>query len=68
MEGADPGLLAVAREKMRTRYLAYRTEQAHLQWIRRYLRFHDQRHPRRACCPRFFADRWLSARSRPAVD
>jgi integrase len=46
MEGPGPSLLAVAREKMRTRHLAYRTEQAYLQWIRRYLRFHDRRHPR----------------------
>jgi hypothetical protein len=46
MEGFRPTLLSVAREKMRTRHLAYRTEQAYLQWIRRYLRFHDRRHPR----------------------
>jgi hypothetical protein len=42
----QPGLLQVAREKMRTRHLAYRTEQAYLQWIRRYLRFHQRHHPR----------------------
>jgi integron integrase len=41
-----PGLLAVAREKMRTRHLAYRTEQAYLQWIRRFIVFHQRRHPR----------------------
>ena len=41
-----PGLLQVAREKMRTRHLAYRTEQSYLQWIRRYVRFHQRRHPR----------------------
>ena len=40
------GLLEVAREKMRTRHLAYRTEQAYLQWIRRYIVFHQRRHPR----------------------
>jgi integron integrase len=40
------GLLDVAREKMRTRHLAYRTEQAYLQWIRRYITFHHRRHPR----------------------
>ncbi len=44
MEG--PGLLQVAREKMRTRHLAFRTEQTYLQWIRRYLRFHQRHHPR----------------------
>jgi site-specific recombinase XerD len=40
------GLLEVARERMRTRHLAYRTEQAYLQWIRRYIVFHQRRHPR----------------------
>lgn len=39
-------LLDVAREKMRTRHLAYRTEQAYLQWIRRYIVVHNRRHPR----------------------
>src|ERR1700746_253324 len=41
-----PGLLAVAREKMRTAHLALRTEQAYLQWMRRYLAFHNRKHPR----------------------
>jgi integron integrase len=41
-----PGLLEVARERMRTRHLALRTEQAYLQWLRRYLVFHQWRHPR----------------------
>jgi integron integrase len=43
----DPasGLLALARERMRTRHLALRTEQAYLQWFRRYLEFHRGRHP-----------------------
>jgi integron integrase len=43
---SPPGLLAVAREKMRTRHLALRTEHAYLQWLRRYLVFHGRRHPR----------------------
>ena len=40
------GLLDVAREKMRVRHLAYRTEQTYLHWIRRYVGFHGRRHPR----------------------
>src|SRR5580698_1569677 len=40
------GLLAVAREVMRTRHLALRTEQVYLQWIRRYVVFHKRQHPR----------------------
>ena len=39
-------LLTVAREKMRTRHLAVRTEQAYLHWTRRYIRFHGRRNPR----------------------
>ena len=49
--GSQPGLLAVAREKMRTRHLALRTEQAYLQWLRRYVLFHNRRHPRELGAP-----------------
>ncbi len=48
---AAPGLLAVARERMRTRHLALRTEQAYLQWMRRYVAFHQRRHPRELGAP-----------------
>jgi site-specific recombinase XerD len=41
---APPSLLALARERMRTRHLALRTEQAYLQWLERYVAFH-RRHP-----------------------
>jgi len=40
------GLFEVAREKIRTRHLALRTEQAYLHWMRRYVKFHARRHPR----------------------
>jgi integron integrase len=40
------GLFEVARERIRTRHLAYRTEQVYLQWMRRYVKFHRRRHPR----------------------
>ena len=40
------GLFAVAREKIRTRHLALRTEHAYLHWVRRYVKFHARRHPR----------------------
>jgi integron integrase len=36
----------VAREKMRTRHMAYRTEQVYLRWIRQYVLYHKRRHPR----------------------
>jgi integron integrase len=40
------GLLEVARDRMRTLHLSLRTEKAYLQWMRRYVKFHGQRHPR----------------------
>ena len=40
------GLFAVLREKLRTRHMSYRTEQAYLHWARRFVRFHGRRHPR----------------------
>jgi len=39
-------LFVMARDKMRTRHLALRTEQAYLQWLRRFVLFHGRRHPR----------------------
>ncbi len=39
------GLLSLARERMRTRHLALRTEQAYLQWLQRYVDFHAGRDP-----------------------
>src|SRR5215472_15143480 len=56
---SQPGLFAVARERMRTRHLALRTEQAYLQWLERYVAFHDRRHPRELGAPeveRFLTD------------
>src|SRR5215472_5238839 len=49
--GQPQGLLAKARERMRTRHLSLRTEQAYLQWMRRYVAFHGRRHPRELAAP-----------------
>jgi integron integrase len=46
-----PGLFAVARERMRTRHFSLRTEKAYLQWLRRYVEFHERRHPRELGAP-----------------
>lgn len=40
-----PRFLNLVRASMRERNLAYSTEQTYLHWIRRYIRFHDRRHP-----------------------
>jgi integron integrase len=44
--GRAPGLLAVARGRMRLKHLSRRTEDAYVGWIRRFVRFHGRRHPR----------------------
>jgi len=38
-------LLDRVRDMVRTKHYAYSTEQSYVQWIRRYILFHDKRHP-----------------------
>ena len=38
-------LLEVVREVIHLRHLSYKTEKHYLHWIRRFVRFHDKRHP-----------------------
>jgi sensor c-di-GMP phosphodiesterase-like protein len=40
-----PRLLDQVREKIRLKHYSIRTEQVYLDWIRRYILFHDKRHP-----------------------
>lgn len=39
-------LLDQARDKLRTLHYSYRTEYAYVGWIKRFVLFHDKRHPR----------------------
>ena len=39
-------LLTRLRETLRTRNYSYRTEDAYTQWVRRFILFHNKRHPR----------------------
>ncbi|MFM6553817.1 MAG: site-specific integrase, partial [Dolichospermum sp.] len=41
-----PQLLEVVRETIRLKHYSYRTEQTYLDWIKRYLLFHQEKHPR----------------------
>lgn len=43
---AKPRLFDEIRNVARMRHLSLRTEQAYVQWIRRFILFHDKRHPR----------------------
>ena len=39
------------RDALRTKHYAYRTEQSYINWIRRYILFHDKRHPKEMGAP-----------------
>jgi integron integrase len=45
-EPPAPRLLDVVRNKIRLKHYSIRTEQAYLDWTKRFLRFHAMRHPR----------------------
>jgi hypothetical protein len=40
-----PRLLARVRDKIRLKHYSIRTEQAYVDWIKRFIRFHGKRHP-----------------------
>ena len=40
-----PKLLDQVREAIRTRHYSYRTEKAYVHWIKRFVFFHNKRHP-----------------------
>ena len=40
-----PKLLDQLRDRIRLKHYSLRTEQAYLQWVKRYLLFHGKRHP-----------------------
>ena len=42
----QPTLLNRVREAILVRQYSYRTEQAYVHWIRRFIRFHNMKHPR----------------------
>jgi len=46
MPSPAPKLLDRVRLAIRTRHLSLRTEQAYVQWIRRFILFHGKRHPK----------------------
>jgi hypothetical protein len=41
-----PKLLDQVRQAIRIRHYSIRTEEAYVQWIKRFILFHDKRHPR----------------------
>jgi len=41
-----PRLLDQLRDRLRVKHYSIRTEDAYLDWVRRYIRFHNKQHPR----------------------
>lgn len=52
---STPRLLDQVREVIRIRHYSIRTEQAYLQWIRRFILFHGKHHPRDMGAPELTA-------------
>ncbi|WP_394562060.1 integron integrase [Aquipseudomonas alcaligenes] len=50
MEG-KPRLLDQMREQIRLRHYSIRTERVYCEWVRRYIRFHQYRHPAEMAAP-----------------
>jgi integron integrase len=46
MQPSKPSVITVVRENIRLRHYSIQTEKAYVGWIRRYIRFCGQRHPR----------------------
>lgn len=45
-EASPPKLLDLVRDKIRVKHYSIRTETQYLQWIKRFILFHNKRHPR----------------------
>src|SRR5215510_3721690 len=48
-------LLDQVRDAIRTKHYSYRTEQAYLEWIKRFILFHGKRHPKDMGAPEVHA-------------
>ncbi len=46
VNSAEPKLLEQTQERLRVKHFSLRTERVYLDWIRRYIAFHNRRHPR----------------------
>ena len=50
-----PKLLDRVRQVLRRKHYSYRTEQSYIQWIKRYILFHNKRHPKEMGAPEIVA-------------
>ena len=51
MKNPPKKLLDRVRETLRLKHYSYRTEKTYVQWIRRYILFHNKRHPSEMAVP-----------------
>jgi Phage integrase, N-terminal SAM-like domain len=51
METPPKRLLEQVRDAIRLKHYSYRTEATYVQWIRRYILFHNKRHPKEMGVP-----------------
>ena len=51
MSNQPPKLLDQVRNTLRVRHYAFRTEKTYLNWIKRFILFHDKRHPKEMAEP-----------------
>jgi Phage integrase, N-terminal SAM-like domain len=51
MQQPPKKLLDQVRDAIRLKHYSYRTEETYIQWIRRYILFHDKRHPQEMGVP-----------------
>lgn len=45
MHQTKPKLLEQVRQRIRTKHYSIRTEEAYVQWVKRFVLFHNKRHP-----------------------
>jgi Phage integrase, N-terminal SAM-like domain len=55
MDDRPKKLLDQVRDTIRLKHYSYRTEQSYVQWIRRYILFHNKRHPQDMAVPEITA-------------
>ncbi|WKZ42470.1 MAG: phage integrase N-terminal SAM-like domain-containing protein [Anaerolineales bacterium] len=51
MQTQPPKLLQLISDAIRTKHYSYRTEQTHIEWIKRYILHHGKRHPKEIGVP-----------------
>ena len=51
MENRSKKLLEKVGDQIRLKYYSYRTEETYIQWSRRYILFHNKRHPKEMGVP-----------------